>query len=206
MQTTPLPDRPTDEDLKALRNRDPEAVERWVYSQRDYLMRALRRYSNSHDEARDLLQETFLQALRSLPSFRGDAKVSTWLYSIARNVALARYRKSKRYSHLDDDVLLGQMATENAGDLQTAMPEMRDPVHDTVQNEEHRLLHEALDDLSDSYREVVRMRDLEEMSTEEVADALGLTRVNVRVRLHRARKQLRQALEPRFDTSYRMAA
>ena len=121
-------------------------------------------------------------------------------------MALARYRKSKRYSHLDGDVLLEQMATEKADGFQTAMPEMRDPAHDTVQNEEHCLLHEAMDELSDSYREVVRVCDLEEMSTEKVADALGLTRVNVRVRLRRARKQLHQVLEPRFDTSYRMAA
>jgi RNA polymerase sigma-70 factor (ECF subfamily) len=204
--TTSTAARPSGDELEALRNRDPEAVERWVYSQRDYLLRALRRYTSDADTARDLLQETFLQALRSLPSFRGDAKVSTWLYSIARNVALARHRKSKRYSHVDDDVLLGQMATENAGNLQTAEPEMPDPANDTMRSEEHRLLHEALDELSDSYRQIVRMRDLEEMSTEEVANELGLTRVNVRVRLHRARKQLRDALEPRFDASYQMAA
>ena len=204
--TRPTATRPSDDELEALRNRDPEAVERWIYSQRDYMMRALRRYTKDQETARDLLQETFLQALRSVPSFRGDSKVSTWLYSIARNVALARYRTSKRYSHVDDDVLLGQMATEKADDFLTAVPDMPDPAHDTVQSEEHRLLYEALDELSDSYRQVVEMRDLKQMSTEEVADALGLTRVNVRVRLHRARKKLRTALAPRFDASYRMAA
>jgi RNA polymerase sigma-70 factor (ECF subfamily) len=69
-----------------------------------------------------------------------------------------------------------------------------------------RLLHDALDELSPSYREVVALRDLEELSTREVAEQLGLSRVNVRVRLHRARTALREQLQPRLDAAYRVAA
>jgi RNA polymerase sigma-70 factor (ECF subfamily) len=69
-----------------------------------------------------------------------------------------------------------------------------------------RLLSEAMEELPESYRQIIHLRDLNELSTREVADKLGLSRVNVRVRLHRARNALRETLTPRFDTAYRAAA
>ena len=67
----------TDDELEALRNRDPEAVRRWIHGNRDYIHSVLQRYSSSSERARDLVQETFFQALRSLPNFRGDSKITT---------------------------------------------------------------------------------------------------------------------------------
>lgn len=195
---------PDEQTLQALHDRDPDAVEQWIYSKKDFIRSVLYRYTKQSDMAEDLIQETFLQALRSLPSFRGDAKITTWLYSIARNVALSRLRNTRRYSYLDGETLEHVQATSD-GELETNRPH-HSPADDTVRSEERRMLHEALDELSDSYREVVTLRDLEELSTQEVADRLGLTRVNVRVRLHRARAALRQELEPRLDTAHRMAA
>ena len=190
-------------DLQALRNRDPEAVRRWIYGHRDYIEGVLRRYSRNADVARDLVQETFFQVLRSLPDFRGDSKLTTWLHSIAKNVALARYRTDKRHSFLEEETLEHVHATSSPGDPPSSFP---DPVADTERGEENNLLYEAMDELSENYREIIRLRDLEEKSTKEVAEQLGLTRVNVRVRLHRARTTLREALESRFDESYQMAA
>lgn len=77
---------------------------------------------------------------------------------------------------------------------------------ETERAEEHSLLYDAMEELSESYRQIIRLRNLEERSTKEVAERLDLTRVNVRVRLHRARTALRDALESRFDDSYQMAA
>lgn len=190
--------------LEALRNRDPDAVECWIYSKRDFIRSVLFRFTKQADMAEDLIQETFLQALRSLPSFRGDAKITTWLYSIARNVALSRIRRSRRYSYLESDTLEHVQATTE-GDLSNKA-DRSSPADDTVRSEEMQLLHDAIGELSPSYREVVKLRDLEELSTREVAKRLDLSRVNVRVRLHRARKALREQLEPQFDTTYRMAA
>jgi RNA polymerase sigma-70 factor (ECF subfamily) len=85
-------------------------------------------------------------------------------------------------------------------------PAATDPIREVEQGQKHTLLYEAMTELSDSYRQIIRLRDLEEQSTKEVAEQLGLTRVNVRVRLHRARTALREALEPRFDETYEMAA
>lgn len=187
----------TDDQLEALRNRDPEAVRRWIYGNRDYIHSVLQRYSSDAERARDLVQEAFFQALRSLPDFRGDSKITTWLHSIAKNVALAQHRKDQRHSYLDENTLEHVQASAAPEE-----PASSDPVKETEQGQKHALLYEAMEELSDSYREIIRLRDLEERSTKEVAERLGLTRVNVRVRLHRARTALRDALEPRLDDAY----
>jgi RNA polymerase sigma-70 factor (ECF subfamily) len=201
------PDAPTpplsDDDLQALRNRDPEAVRRLIYERRDYIEAVLRRYSADAEVARDLLQETFFQALRSLPTFRGESKVTTWLHSIAKNVALARYRTDKRQQPLEEDMLEHARATSTAA--MTAPPPYPDPATGAVRAQETSALYAAMGELSDSYREIIRLRDLEEQSTQEAADELGLTPVNVRVRLHRARKALREVLTARFDAPHTWA-
>ncbi len=194
----------SDAELQALRNRNPEAVKKHIYGNKDYLRNVLRRYTEAEETARDLLQETFFQALRSLPDFRGESKITTWLYSIAKNVALARYREDKRHSPLEEETLT-QVATRTADRAGGRSHASWDPVEETTRSEETALVHEALEELSENYREVIELRDLNELSTEEVADKLGLTRVNVRVRLHRARKKLEAVLDDRFDADYQMA-
>lgn len=193
----------SDADLEALRNRDPEAVRRWIYGHRDYIHSVLRRYSEDDETARDLVQETFFQALRSLPEFRGDSKITTWLHSIAKNVALTRHRENKRHSYLEEETLEHVQATSRPDTLASTTST---PVEHAERDDENGLLYEAMGTLSESYRQIIRLRDLEERSTKEVAERLGLTRVNVRVRLHRARKALRDELEDRFDDAYETAA
>lgn len=201
--TDPVESTPSEAELEALRNRDPDAVRRWIYGHRDYIEGVLRRYSADAEIAKDLVQETFFQVLRSLPDFRGDSKLTTWLHSIAKNVALARYREDKRHSFLEEETLEHVRMASTAGE--PSSPYL-DPAEGTERGEENNLLYEAMDELSENYREIIRLRDLEEKSTKEVAEQLGLTRVNVRVRLHRARGALQEVLESRFDESYQMAA
>ena len=195
----------SDDELEALRSRNPKAVRRHIYDNRGYLKSILRRFTETEAIAEDLLQETFFQALRSLPDFRGDSKLSTWLYSIAKNVALARYRKDKRRSPLEEETLTRVAAQSDGhpGNPSGTAPSW-DPAEQTTRNEETTRVHEALEELSDNYREVIKLRDLEELSTEETAERLGLTRVNVRVRLHRARKKLESVLEQQFDADYQL--
>jgi RNA polymerase sigma-70 factor (ECF subfamily) len=196
----------SDDELEALRTRDPAAVRRHIYDNRDYLKNVLRRFTKTEDTAQDLLQETFFQALCSLPTFRGDSKLSTWLYSIAKNVALARYRKDKRRSPLDEETLTRVAAQADGPPAPSGEAAAWDPAEQTTRNEEKALLHDALEELSDNYREVIELRDLQELSTEETADRLDLTRVNVRVRLHRARTKLETVLTERLDADYSWAA
>jgi RNA polymerase sigma-70 factor (ECF subfamily) len=201
--TDPVESTPSEAELEALRNRDPNAVRRWIYGHRDYIEGVLHRYSADAEIAKDLVQETFFQVLRSLPDFRGDSKLTTWLHSIAKNVALTRYRKDKRHSFLEEETLEHVRMASTAGAPSSPYP---DPAEGAERGEENNLLYEAMDELSENYREIIRLRDLEEKSTKEVAEQLGLTRVNVRVRLHRARGALQEVLESRFDESYQMAA
>ena len=193
-------------ELEALRQRDPEAVRRHIYGSRGFLRSVLRRFTETEETARDLLQETFFQALRSLPNFRGESKLSTWLYSVAKNVALARYRDDKRRSPLEEETLT-RVAAHREGRPAPPSGEAPswNPAEETTRNEGKALVHAALEELSDNYRRVVELRDLEELSTEETAERLGLTRVNVRVRLHRARKKLKDVLGGRVDADYRHA-
>ncbi|PQJ35366.1 hypothetical protein BSZ35_12835 [Salinibacter sp. 10B] len=196
----------SDAELEALRNRDPRAVRRHVYGRRDFIKSVLRRFTETEETAEDLLQETFFQALRSLPEFRGESKLSTWLYSIAKNVALARYRKDKRRSSLKDETLTHVAAhqAERSADP-TGEPPTWDPAEAAVRKEEATVLQDALTELSANYREVIELRDLQELTTEETAERLGITRVNVRVRLHRARTKLKGVLDERLDAEYQLA-
>jgi RNA polymerase sigma-70 factor (ECF subfamily) len=193
-------------ELEALRQRDPEAVRRHIYGNRGFLRSVLRRFTETEETARDLLQETFFQALRSLPDFRGESKLSTWLYSVAKNVALARYRDDKRRSPLEEETLT-RVAAHRDGRPAPPSGEAPswNPAEETTRNEEKALVHDALEELSTNYRQVIELRDLEELSTKETAERLGLTRVNVRVRLHRARKKLKEVLDGRVDVDYQPA-
>ena len=195
--SAPCTGRPTGDQLAALKNRDPEAVTCWIYSQRDYLRSVLARFSRNPSMADDLVQEALYQALRSLPNFRGDSKVTTWLYVIARNVASQQTRHTDRYQPFSSDDL-SRMAVTTDGTLTAATPDNANPERATVDHEESAHLHQALQELKPSYREIIEMRDLKEQSTRETAEALDLTESNVRVRLHRARKKLHQVLVDRL--------
>lgn len=202
--TTEPPERLSEAELEALRNRNPDAVRRHIYGNKGYLQSVLRRYTETEETAQDLLQETFFQALRSLPNFRGESKLTTWLYSIAKNVALAHYRKDKRSSPLEEETLT-RVAAQRGERPSGGTHASWDPVEETTRSEKASLVHESLEELSDNYREIIKLRDLDELTTKEVAERLDLTRVNVRVRLHRARGKLEDVLNDRLDSGYRMA-
>jgi RNA polymerase sigma-70 factor (ECF subfamily) len=194
-----------EDELQALRDREPDAVERWIYGHRDLIFHFLLKRVKDEDTAQELLQETFFQALRSIPSFRGDSKVSTWLCSIARNLAYKHFRDQDRYTTAESETL---EYINHVGEEQSTTHSSFDgnPRSHTERSQRKQMIHAAMDELPDSYRQIIRLRDLEEQSTEEVADELDLTRVNVRVRLHRARKRLKSLLDPQLTADYRLAA
>ncbi|PEN12659.1 RNA polymerase subunit sigma-70 [Longibacter salinarum] len=189
--------RPTSDALDALRSRENEAVERWIYGNRDIVYRLLLKMVKDRNVAEELLQETLYQALRSVHRFRGDAKVSTWLCGIARNLALRHFRDQERYTTAEDETLewIGSRDFRSNGySKYDETPRVR-----AERSERYDIVHAALRKLPESYREIIQIRDLEERSTREVADALGLTRVNVRVRLHRARQRMEELLRSKLD-------
>ena len=187
---------PTDAELVArAKAGDLDAFEALTrrYEQRVYSL-ALRMLRQEED-AEDVTQQTFLSALENLAGFRGDASFATWLLRIASHAALKVIRKRKGL-----ETVSLEEATE-AGDDSGAVPHpeyiadwRQSPEQLVERNEIRRLLDEALDKLDEKHRLVFLLRDVEGLSVKETAEATGLTEANTKVRLLRARLQLRELL------------
>ena len=157
----------------------------------------LYRLTEDPEEARDLAQETFLQAFRNIANFRGDADLRTWLYRIAVNQARNRWRWWRRRRR---DATVSLDAGANGHDESPLAARLRDPhgcdpEQATLARERERVLTAALHTLARPYREVVVLRDIEGLSYEEVAAALDINVGTVKSRLSRGRTQLREKLE-----------
>jgi RNA polymerase sigma-70 factor (ECF subfamily) len=192
---TPVHPSPEAGDLDALRAGDSQALRRFVCEHSTLLYRGIFRLVRDPDETENLMQETYFQALRSLPSFRGESRVSTWLYGIAMNVTLAFLRKQRRTKVLDAEEMERLPAGSVPVGQEAALP-FQNPQEVVERQELVRLVREAVQQLPDTYRDIITLRDLEAHSTEEVAARLGISEINVRVRLHRARQALRDLLHP----------
>ena len=183
--------------LERLRRGEAAAFNRLVEERHGDVYALLYRLTEDPEEARDLTQETFLQAFRHLANFRGDADLRTWLYRIAVNQARNRWRWWKRRRRdrtvsLDAPASEGSDAPLSAGLEQAGAP---DPELQALARERERALHAALRTLSRPYREVIVLRDIEGLSYEEVASALDLNVGTVKSRLSRGRNELRRRLE-----------
>jgi RNA polymerase sigma-70 factor (ECF subfamily) len=187
-----------DIDLPALLAGDRDEFDKIVRNEAPRLFKVLIRYVRDEDEAKSIMQETFLQAYEGLDTFRGDSKFTTWLYSIGINQARARFRKLKRQDLLSEDEIDRLQPSFSLGRYnQSYEPWQPDEV--ASKSERQRLVHEAILKLPENYRVVVELRDIEEFSTDETAEMLEMTSGAVRVRLHRARQALRALLEPYFS-------
>ena len=163
------------------------------YERGVYVM-ALSLLQNEAD-AEDAAQEAFLKAFRNLASFRGEAKFSTWLISIALNEARSRLRSQKnvKIESLDESPD-GQDHVSPA-----LLRDWREIPSEALERKEIRLLlQHAVADLPSIYREVFLLRDVEELSVNESAEVLGITVASVKVRLHRARIMLQKKLVPQL--------
>ena len=150
-------------------------------------------------EAEDGAQETVISAYRHLASFRGDAKFSTWLTTIAINEGRKRLRKAKRAA----EESIEEEVEAHEGDYSPApLTDWREiPLEALERKELREALRVAVAELPDIYRQVFTLRDLEELNVEETAQALGITTGAVKVRLHRARMMLQKRLVPLLKTS-----
>ncbi|MBI5385382.1 MAG: sigma-70 family RNA polymerase sigma factor [Verrucomicrobia bacterium] len=159
---------------------------------------ARRMLQNEHD-AEDVTQQTFLSALEHLDGFRGEASFATWIRRIATHAALKIIRKRRGL-----DMTSLEAATEERENYDgIAHPEYiadwtQSPEQLVQKNETVRLIEDALGQLDDKHRLVFLMRDVQGLSVKETADALGLSEANVKVRLLRARLQLRERLTEAF--------
>lgn len=157
-----------------------------------------RRLLGNDADAEDVTQDVFLQVMRKLGTFRGDAAFSTWLYRIAINAALSyRRKRAIREEHRISDPL--EDFREDGTHLMPVRHWIREPEQIAQDHETHRLIDDAIARLPESYRDVYVLADVEELPNDEVAEALGLSVPAVKSRLHRARLLLRKALAPYFE-------
>jgi RNA polymerase sigma-70 factor (ECF subfamily) len=150
------------------------------------------RLTGDDAEANDVLQETFLSAYRALPSFRGEARFSTWLYRIATNAALMQRRARARRPVESLEACLPRFDADGVHDAEPGDLAAAGRVDELL--DQKRLAEKAragLERLPEIYRAAFVLRDLEELTTAEVAEALGIEPAAVRQRVHRARLMLR---------------
>ncbi len=153
------------------------------------------RLTGNEAEAEDVMQETFISAFKAIDKFEGRSGLATWLYRIAHNAALMRLRRVKPAQvSVDDEELFGEGLTVPA--------QMHDwcclPERDFESSETRAELERAIEDLPEKLRAVFVLRELEGLSTEETAEALDISIDAAKVRLHRARLQLRERLSAYF--------
>jgi len=159
------------------------------------IYRLAKNITRNDEDAEDVLQDAFLKAYTHLDNFKGDSKFYTWIVRIAVNEALMRLRKRKtdRTVPLDEPVELGEETVQREIAVWEDNPEQQ-----YSQEEWRRILDEAVDSLKPDFRTVFVLRDIEELSTEETAETLGISVPAVKSRLLRARLALRERLTRQF--------
>ena len=182
--------------LNKLQSGDPEELTRMVQHYSDPIYRVALRMLNNEVEAEDVLQETFIKALRSLEKFEGRSTLSTWLYRIAVNELLMLIRKRKpEVSIIHDD-------TGDENNEGISVSQIVDwcclPESEFLSTETREVLNDAIQKLPENLRTVFILRDIEGLSIRETSQALELTETNVKTRLLRARMKLREDLSVYF--------
>ena len=178
--------------------RDAGAFETLMRRHNRRLFRVARAILRSDDDAEDAVQDAYVAAYRGIGRFRGDAKLSTWLTRIVVNEAYARLRKAggARVVALQE---VHEMSEDEIAGPERAAPEQPDQAASRA--ELRRLLERHIDGLPEQFRTAFVLREVEELSVDEAAAALGVPEATVRTRAHRARALLRAALAREIDVA-----
>ena len=170
---------------------DDSAFERLVVRYQHRVFRLACRLTNQTD-AQDVLQDTFLQVYRHLPAFRGESQFSTWLYRIATNVGLMHRRARARRPAESLDAFLPRFDADGRHAHTPAALRIASRVDELLDRQAlAEKAQAAIERLPDLYREAFVLRDLEELTTADVAQVLGVEPATVRQRVHRARLMVR---------------
>lgn len=183
-----------------LRAGEEAAFEQVVRLYGGRLLAVARRIVGTEEDARDAVQDAFLNAFRSLDRFEGNAKLSTWLHRIVVNAALMKLRTRKRKPEQSIDTMLPSFLDD--GHHEERFKSWDEPVDKLMERAETReLVRKQIDALPEGYRTVLVLRDIEGLDTEETAKVLGLSVNATKIRLHRARQALRTLLAPHFRSA-----
>ena len=174
--------------VKRVQRGDTESFEILVRRHQNTTFNLIYRFLGDYDEATDTAQEVFLSAYKSIQQFRGEANFSTWLYRIAFNHASTRRKslnsKRQRQITLEDDVVLVDRGAN--------------PETSAERKEIQQCVQQALNSLDSDDAQIIVLRDLQDVSYEDIAETLDVPVGTVKSRLHRARQALRISLAPYF--------
>ncbi len=180
--------------LEKIRRDEPGAFEAFVDRFGDRIYRFGLRMCGHREDAKDVLQDTLIQAYKALGRLEHPEALRSWLYRVASNACLMMRRKGKYEP--ERELSLEDLAPRPDEGPTVEIPDPAALPDEAAERAEwQRRVHEAIGDLPPAYRIVLIMRDMEELSTREVGEALGLDESAVKMRLHRARLKVRQRLE-----------
>lgn len=196
---SPSPPTRNPRDRSSAPARTPKNFDRLYRDHVDLMYRFANRLCGETEAAKDLVQETFLNAYRGFKNFRGEAQVSTWLYTIASRACLRMRRRRKGAP--ERELSLDEFIPTSEGEFRLQIPVDGLSPEEALQNKELRqALDAAIDKLPKKYKMVLVLRDMEGLSAKEVGVIMGLNERAVKSRLHRARLFIRRELSARGIT------
>jgi RNA polymerase sigma-70 factor, ECF subfamily len=177
-----------------------EVLKEHLEKEKDKMFRIAWKMCGNPEDAEEIIQETALKALKSWDQFRGESQISTWLYKIASNTCFSKQKRRK------NEIVFSQELDGLPKELhdQTAVnitDWSQDPLTHVLNDELREVLDRAIMKLPEMYRIVFLMRDIEGLSGDQIAQILGISTTNVKVRLHRARIFLRDELAEYVKTA-----
>lgn len=172
---------------------DSTAFDELVRRYKDRIYNVVYRFVGNREDALDVTQEVFVRAYKSIRTYEGNAKVYTWLYSIAANFSRNRLRDGSRKGRNQG------VSLESLQDCAPGLVEGQTATHETpsteaMDREMQQLLQESLEELPDNYRMAFILRTFEDLSYDEIAEVMGCPTGTVKSRLNQARKMLRERL------------
>jgi len=174
---------------------DVKSIETLVSQYRGMLIAAAKRILIDPSLADDCVQETFISVMEHMDSFQGRSSLKTWLNKILINKCLMKLRKKKKLNEdsLDD---LMPLFDDNGCRIEAPWLVLETPERILERENSQTFITDKINQLPEQYRIVIVLRDIEELSTKEVAELLDCTEANIKVRLHRARSALKKLIEP----------
>ena len=182
--------------VRRLKAGDEDAYATVVRTLGGRMLAVARRFLQDEDLARDAVQDAFLSAFRSIQAFDGDAQLATWLHRIVVNAALMKLRTRRRKPEQSIEPMLPAFAEDGHHAGRPVVAWTASAEEALLRREARERVRAAIADLPERYRTVLLLRDIEDRSTREAADLLGITENAVKLRLHRARQALATQLRP----------
>lgn len=181
--------------VKQARDGDVEAFERLIESVKLLVINTAYQYLKDYEDALDCSQEVFIKAYRNMASYRENSAFSTWIYQITKNQCIDMLRRNKTTTLSIEE----SIEDEDAPEIQLSAPESQQPENNAIRNRQIEAVRRAIDQLPDKLRDVCVMRDIQELSYQEIAELLDIPEGTVKSRLNSARIKLRKILEKQIE-------